>query len=199
MDSSNCNCDEGGGKDVPVTARAAARTTTGGHDNGTSSEAASVVVIAPTPAKSVGAGRAARKRPRDDGSPREKLLTSGPSSPTDAELLAIFLRTGTRGKTVMDLARDLLVRFAGLHGLLEADTSEVIQAPGMGVAKHSQLKAGLELTERYLTQVFKRGDTISDPGKTRQFLKGKLRSYGREVFACLGQSAPIASRPGVSD
>jgi len=117
--------------------------------------------------------------------PREKLLSFGAASLSDAELLAIFLRTGTRMKPVMALARDLLNEFHGVRGLLEADKQTLIGAYGIGEAKFAQLHAALELTERYLQAGFERGDAITDPGTTRRFLKSKLRGYAREVFACL--------------
>ncbi len=120
-----------------------------------------------------------------EGRPREKLLSFGAASLSDAELLAIFLRTGTRTKPVMYLARDLLNEFQGVRGLLEADKQTLIGAYGIGEAKFAQLHAALELTERYLQAGFERGEAITDPGTTRRFLKSKLRGYAREVFACL--------------
>ncbi len=120
-----------------------------------------------------------------EGRPREKLLSFGAASLSDAELLAIFLRTGTRSKPVMYLARDLLNEFQGVRGLLEADKQTLIGAYGIGEAKFAQLHAALELTERYLQAGFERGEAITDPGTTRRFLKSKLRGYAREVFACL--------------
>lgn len=117
--------------------------------------------------------------------PREKLLALGARSLSDAELLAIFLRTGVRGKPVLDLARELLVQFGGIRGLLEAEQDRLTSAPGIGAAKYVQLQAALELTERFLETSFSRGDAISDPGMTRRYLKGKLRGYVHEVFACM--------------
>lgn len=117
--------------------------------------------------------------------PREKLLASGAKALSDAELLAIFLRTGVRNKPVLELARDLLVQFGGIRGLLEAEQDALTAAPGIGVAKFVQLQAALELTERFLETSFSRGDAISDPGMTRRYLKGKLRGYVQEVFACM--------------
>ena len=121
----------------------------------------------------------------DDLRPREKLLLCGPSALSDAELIAIFLRTGTKGLPVMDMALQLLKSFGGIRGLLEAKQSTLMQTPGIGDAKYVQLKATLELTERYLRTRMDRGDVISDPATTRQFLTSKLRAYGREVFVCL--------------
>lgn len=117
--------------------------------------------------------------------PREKLLQLGPGALSDPELVAIFLRTGVRGRPVMALARELLVQFDGVRGLLEASAVEVIAAPGMGVAKYAQLRAALELSERYLQCGFERGEAITDPTLTRRYLMGKLRHYSREVFACM--------------
>ncbi len=117
--------------------------------------------------------------------PREKLLQLGARTLSDAELVAIFLRTGSRGRSVMTLAGELLARFDGVRGLLEASDKDVIAAPGMGLAKFAQLRAALELSERYLQCGFERGDAITDPGMTRRYLMGKLRRYPREVFACM--------------
>jgi DNA repair protein RadC len=117
--------------------------------------------------------------------PREKLLEYGAGALSDAELLAIFLRTGVKGKSVLEVARELLSKFGGIRGLLEADRDALTDAAGVGVAKYAQLQAALELTERYLHAGFARGDAISDPGVTRRYLKSKLRGYTREVFACM--------------
>ncbi len=117
--------------------------------------------------------------------PREKLLKLGPGALSDAELLAIFLRTGTRGKPVMELARELIGEFGGIRGLLEADQQLLMKTQGLGIAKCVQLKSILELSERYLQEGIERGDAISDPGLTRRYLKSKLRGYSREVFACM--------------
>ena len=122
---------------------------------------------------------------RDAGRPREKLMELGARALSDAELVAIFLRTGVRGRPVMELARELLARFEGVRGLLEAPDKDVIAAPGIGIAKYAQLRAALELTERYLQCGFERGEAITDPGMTRRYLMGKLRRYTREVFACM--------------
>lgn len=120
-----------------------------------------------------------------DERPREKLLNLGAQALTDVELLSIFLGTGHRGKTVQDIARDLLDKFGGFRGLLEAKPKEIIDMPGMGIAKVAQIRATLELTDRYLQSVFDRGDAITDPGITRRFLKFKLGHYAREVFAVM--------------
>ena len=117
--------------------------------------------------------------------PREKLLARGPESLSDAELLAIFLRTGTRGKTAVDLSRDLLVRFDGLRSLLEADFGQFSQARGLGPSKFVQIQAALELGKRHLESTLKSQQALNNPKHTRDFLKAKLRAYQHEVFACL--------------
>lgn len=117
--------------------------------------------------------------------PREKLLRLGAKSLTDAELLAIFFRTGIKGRNVLQLAKELLQQFDGIRGLLEGEPDLIMSAPGVGSAKFSQLMAALELSERYLHHAFVKGEAISDPCQTRKYLKSKLRNYEREVFACL--------------
>ena len=117
--------------------------------------------------------------------PREKLLANGSQSLTDAELLAIFLRTGIRGKTAVDLSNDLLEGFSGLRQLLKADQQAFCQHHGLGTAKYAQLQAVLEMARRYLNEGLKRGDSLTSPQETRQFLSSKLRDYTHEVFAVL--------------
>ena len=117
--------------------------------------------------------------------PREKLLNKGPAALSDAELLAIFLRTGVNGKTAVDLARELLTRYQGLRPLLELDLKELSGNAGIGITKFSQFQAALELGRRYLESCLNRDVALSSPGDTRNFLKARLRAYPHEVFACL--------------
>jgi len=117
--------------------------------------------------------------------PREKLLHRGPESLSDAELLALFLRTGLRGRNAVDLARDLLSRFQGLRPLLDSTQGALCDTPGIGPAKSAQLKAALELGRRYLEATLRRDVVLASPEQTRLFLKARLRSYQHEVFACL--------------
>ncbi|MGR8979049.1 MAG: RadC family protein [Gammaproteobacteria bacterium] len=122
--------------------------------------------------------------PSDDR-PREKLLTRGAGALTDAELLAIFLRTGTHGKSAVDLARELLIDFGSLKALLNADRERFCQGNGLGDAKYSQLQAVLEMARRHFKEVLQRGDALTSPDATRSFLSAQLRGYSYEVFACL--------------
>lgn len=117
--------------------------------------------------------------------PREKLLQRGPAALTDAELLAIFLRTGTHGKSAVDLARDLLADFGSLKALLDADEQRFCQANGLGQAKYAQLQAVLEMAKRHFKEVLQRGSALTSPDMTRAYLSAQLRGYSYEVFACL--------------
>ncbi len=117
--------------------------------------------------------------------PREKLLHRGPQALSDAELLAIFLRTGVPGKTAVDLARELLGEYGGLRALLEADRRAFCRASGLGLAKYAQLQAVLEMGRRHLYETLQRGDALGSPADTRRFLLARLRDYPHEVFACL--------------
>ncbi len=117
--------------------------------------------------------------------PREKLEQRGAPALSDAELLAIFLRTGVRGKSAVDLARDLLGHYGGLRGLLDADRDSLCSHKGLGASKYVHLQAGLELGRRYLATTLERADVLSSPADTRDYLRSRLRGYPHEVFACL--------------
>jgi len=117
--------------------------------------------------------------------PREKLLQRGAAALSDAELLAIFLRTGLPGRTAVDLAREILGHFGGLRGLLGAGRREFCSRPGLGEAKYAKLQAVLELARRHLDATLSRGDALSDPATTRRYLASRLRDHPHEVFACL--------------
>ena len=117
--------------------------------------------------------------------PREKLLNRGAAALSDAELLAIFLRTGIPGRSAVDLARDLLQRYGSLRQLLEADQAGFCEGPGLGMAKYVQLQAVLEMSRRYLEHTLQRGDPLQSVTDTRRYLIAKLRHYPHEVFACL--------------
>jgi DNA repair protein RadC len=117
--------------------------------------------------------------------PREKLLARGPESLSDAELLAIFLRTGMAGRTAVDVARDLLVRFGSLRALLAAERETMCAAPGLGDAKVAQLLAALEMGRRHLGETLARGAALESSRDTRDYLKARLRDLQREVFCAL--------------
>ncbi len=117
--------------------------------------------------------------------PREKLLERGADSLSDAELLAIFLRTGIKGKSAVDLARDLLERFGGLRQLLEASREQFCSAKGLGDAKFTQLQATMEISSRHLRAQLQKGDVLTNPQLTRIYLSSRLRGYPHEAFGAL--------------
>lgn len=119
--------------------------------------------------------------PADD-QPREKLLTRGATSLSDAELLAIFLRVGMKGKSAVDLARDLLMRFGSLQGLFGASRHDLCEVDGVGTAKFCQLQAVLEMAKRALAEEIKKADALNSPGAVRDFLRLSLQSLPYEVF-----------------
>jgi len=117
--------------------------------------------------------------------PRGKLLSRGAQALTDAELLAIFLRTGVSGKSAVDLARDLLTELGGLKGLFSADEKGFCRVKGLGKEKYAQLQAMLALSRRYLEEEIKDRDLLTSPETTRAYLKAQLYHHAREVFACV--------------
>ena len=117
--------------------------------------------------------------------PREKLLARGAQALSDAELLAIFLRTGVPGRSAVDLARDLLTEYGGLRALLDADERTFCRGPGLGAAKYVQLQACLEMARRHLGEQLQRGDVLSSPEATSAYLRAHLRHRTQEVFAVL--------------
>lgn len=121
-----------------------------------------------------------------DERPRERLLKDGPEALSDAELLAVFLRMGVRGKSAVDLARDLLARFDGnLTALCDARMSELASVAGMGPAKAAQLKAVFSLAGRALAQKISERDALSSPQAVRDYLQLKLAALAHEVFMVL--------------
>lgn len=118
--------------------------------------------------------------------PRERLLSQGPQALSDAELLAIYLRVGIRGKSAVDLARDLLQHFDGQLGrLANASLAELARLPGIGVAKAAQLLASFELSRRALEQDLRERDNLNAPGRVRDWLRLHLADKPHEVFMVL--------------
>ena len=118
--------------------------------------------------------------------PRERLLAHGAQALSDAELLAIYLRVGVRGKSAVDLARELLQRFDGsLSALVEASLEELASVSGIGTAKAAQLKASFELARRALAQEMATRDSFASPARVRDWLRLKLASRQSEVFMAL--------------
>ena len=114
--------------------------------------------------------------------PRERLLANGAKTLSDAELLAVILRTGVRGKSAVELGRDLLTRFKGVAGLFGADLSGV---RGLGPAKRAQFEAVIELARRSIAEGLKEKSTLTSPGAVRDYLRLALGGRPHEVFVCL--------------
>ena len=121
--------------------------------------------------------------------PREKLLAHGAQALADVELLALLLRTGTRGMGVLQLAEGLLGRFDGLAGLLHATPVELARTPGVGPAKRAELAAVLEIARRALAQQLKAAPVFDSPQKVKDFVALRLGALTHEVFAVLSLDA----------
>lgn len=121
--------------------------------------------------------------------PREKLLHKGSDALSDAELIALFVGTGIKGKSAVDIARHALQNFGGLRALLNATHDQVCQIPGLGTTKHILLQGALELGRRYLHETLLRTDPLLNTLATRQYLTAKLRDLTYEVFSCLFMDA----------
>jgi DNA repair protein RadC len=117
-----------------------------------------------------------------DDRPREKLLAKGPESLSDAELVAIFIRTGIRGRNAVELARDVLTRCGSLSALLGADHRAFCEIAGLGDAKYAQLQAALEMGRRALRETLERGTVLGSPQAVRDYLRLKLHARPHEVF-----------------
>lgn len=117
--------------------------------------------------------------------PREKLLSKGAAALSDAELVAIFLRTGLPGITAIDLARALLSEFGSIGALLSARQDAFCERKGLGPAKFAQLQAALELTSRYIKEELRANPIFTSPQMVRDYLAVQMRGYQREVFVIL--------------
>lgn len=117
--------------------------------------------------------------------PRERLLAQGASALTDAELVAICLRTGVHGASAVDMGRDLLARHGGLAGLLAASPRDLARTRGIGMAKAALLTAVLELARRALREQMRAGVALTAPGAVRDYLRLTLGGRAHEAFLCL--------------
>ncbi len=135
-----------------------------------------------------------------DARPREKLLARGPQALSDAELLAVLLRTGMAGKGVLQMAKELLqlknnsasrpfdegqVGFDGIAGLLNATADDLQGVKGLGPAKRAEIVAVLELARRAMAQQLQERTVIADPQAVKHYLQLHLAAKGHEVFAVL--------------
>lgn len=117
--------------------------------------------------------------------PREKLLSHGAVALSDAELLALFLRVGVRGKSAVDLARDLLTHFGSLTALFAAPIEQLSHIHGMGSAKYAQLQAVLEMARRALGETLQSQPLLNSPTQVRDYLRLHLGQRKHEVFIAL--------------
>jgi DNA repair protein RadC len=119
---------------------------------------------------------------RPEERPRERLLARGARALSDAELVAILLRTGLRGKSAVDLADDLLRRFGSVAKMLESDLRGI---KGLGPAKSAQFAAAFEILRRSLDEKLKERSALTSPGAVRDYLRLTLGRKDEEVFVCL--------------
>ena len=120
-----------------------------------------------------------------DERPREKLLARGAAALSDSELLALFIGSGRRGRTAVDLGRELLAAHSGLKALLELDAAALARQPGIGAAKACRVHAALELGRRYLASDLHRPDALTHPAACADYLRARIAAYPYEVFVCL--------------
>jgi DNA repair protein RadC len=128
--------------------------------------------------------------------PREKLMAHGAGALSDAELLALFLRTGIEGKTAVDLAREMIQTFGSLNNLFAANLLEFCKIKGLGEAKFAQLQAVLEMARRALHEELAAQVVLNQPRKVKEYLRLLVGQKTHEVFVCLfldSQHALIAS------
>ena len=114
--------------------------------------------------------------------PRERLLAQGPEGLSDAELLAIFFRTGITGRSAVDLARDVLSQFGGLTALFKATLADFDRIKGLGAAKYAQLQATLELSRRALREDLGTRSALNSPRAVQDYLRLTLGGLPAEVF-----------------
>lgn len=120
-----------------------------------------------------------------DERPREKLLLRGATALSDAELLAVLLRTGTAGQSAVDLAREVLTRFQTLRRLLAADRAAFCASRGLGPARYAELQAAMEIARRQMSEVLRASPLLASPAATRVYLAARLRDLEHELFCCL--------------
>ena len=117
--------------------------------------------------------------------PRERLLARGPEALSDAELLAVIIGSGLKGRSALDVARELIAAFGSIRGLLQADSRESLQAQGLGPARFALLRAGVELARRHHLDVLQARPVVPSERPLREFLLAQLRDRPYEVFCCL--------------
>ncbi|HZE58961.1 MAG TPA: DNA repair protein RadC [Burkholderiales bacterium] len=116
--------------------------------------------------------------------PRERLLEKGAETLSDAELVAVLLRSGVRGKSAVDMARELLTQYGGVTHMLEAG-AELEAMPGLGPAKRAQFAAAIELARRALQEKLEQSAALTSPGAVRDYLRLRLAARKEEAFLCI--------------
>jgi DNA repair protein RadC len=116
--------------------------------------------------------------------PRERLLEKGADTLSDAELVAVLLRSGVRGKSAVDMARELLTQFGGVTHMLEAG-AELEAVRGLGPAKRAQFGAAIELARRALQEKLEQSAALTSPGAVRDYLRLRLAARKEEAFLCI--------------
>ena len=120
-----------------------------------------------------------------DARPREKLLARGPGALSDAELLALLLRTGLPGKNALQMGQELLDSFGGVAGLLHTGPQALASIKGLGPAKRAEIVAVLELARRALAEELKEKALFNSAQAVREYLQLQLGSRPHEIFAVL--------------
>ena len=120
-----------------------------------------------------------------DERPREKLLERGAAALSDAEILAILLGSGRKGRSAVDVAREVLLRFGSIRQLVGADRARFCACAGLGLARYALVQAAAELSRRQLSESMRAGPLLASPKATRDFLTARLRDLEHEVFCCL--------------
>ena len=121
---------------------------------------------------------------RPEDRPRERLLAKGAAALGDAELVAVLLRSGVRGKSAVDLAHELITKYGGVTQMLEAG-AELETIKGLGPAKRAQFAAAMELARRSLQEKLKESVALTSPGAVRDYLRLRLASRKEEAFVCI--------------
>jgi len=117
--------------------------------------------------------------------PRERLVREGAQALSDPELLALLLRVGVRGKSAVELGRDILQHFGSLHGLFGATLDDCTEVHGVGMAKYAQLQAVMELARRAIAEQLQAGEAFGSPDLVKRYLRMKLGGQRHESFVVL--------------
>ncbi len=117
--------------------------------------------------------------------PRERLVRDGAQALSNSELLALLLRVGVRGKSAVELGRDMLQHFGSLHGLFGATLADFSEVHGLGMAKYAQMQAVMELARRAIAEQMQAGDLLSSPEAVKRYLRIRLGGRPHESFLVL--------------